>query len=91
MPIQTVLLENCMESESLEFGNTQQDILPTVSNSFNTLAPFDDNFGKLWAVSYEPWGNHLSAANLMGRMSHDYLYKHQFLAPNLKSALEYCK
>ena len=59
MQIQMVLLVNYMERESLEFGNTKQDILQTVSFSFNVSAPYDSNFGQVWAVSYEPWGNHL--------------------------------
>ena len=42
-------------------------------------------------VSFEPWGNHLTQANLMGRNSQDVNYKYTFLAPNLASAIEGCK
>ena len=82
-------LDESIIRELQEFGSTNQDIQLIVSSFY--LAPYDENMGVNWIVTLEPWGNHLHAANLSGRTSHDTLYKHSFLFNTLYSAIENCK
>ena len=77
-----------MDRELQEFGSIREDI-PQIVSSFKS-APYDENMGNTWAVSLEPWGNHLNPANLIGKATNDVLYKHTFLLPNLYSAIKAC-
>mgnify|MGYP007034228501 CR=1 FL=1 len=88
--ILTLRLEISMVLEWQEFGSIRVDIQLIVSLDKHS-APFDETLGNSWAISFEPWGNHLNQANLMGRMSADFYYKQLVLAPTLYSAINTCK